>query len=250
MAGHSKFKNIMYRKGAQDRKRAQLFAKLGKEIMVAAKMGGNGDPDTNSRLRLAIQTAKAQSMPKDNIERAITKGLGGGEGTDYEEIRYEGYGPGGVAVIVDVLTDNRNRSAADIRSIFNKSGGNLGETGAVSFMFDRVGQVVLKASAGDADTVFEAALEAGAQDVVSSESGHEIVCEIGDLNEGSKALETRFGEPEESKMIWKPQTLIFVEGDTAESLFKLLDNLDDNDDVQNVYANYDVSEETMASLSD
>ena len=155
-----------------------------------------------------------------------------------------------MAVIVDVLTDNRNRSAADIRSIFNKSGGNLGETGAVSFMFDRVGQVVLSADAGDADTVFEAALEAGAQDVVSSDSGHEIVCAIEDLNEVSKALEGRFGEPEESKMIWKPQTLIFVEGDTAESLFKLLDNLDDNDDVQNVYANYDVSEETMASLSD
>ncbi len=248
MAGHSKFKNIMYRKGAQDRKRAQLFAKFGKEIMVAAKMGG-GDPDTNSRLRLAIQTAKAQSMPKDNIERAIQKGVGGGEGTDYEEIRYEGYGPGGVAIIVDVLTDNRNRSAADVRSIFNKGGGNLGETGSVSFMFDRVGQVTLGAAVGDADAVFEAALEAGAEDVVSSESGHEIVCAIEDLNGVAAALEARFGEPEETRLVWKPQTLTPVEGDAAESLFRLLDNLDDNDDVQHVYSNYDVSDETMEKLA-
>ena len=248
MAGHSKFKNIMYRKGAQDRKRAQLFAKLGKEIMVAAKMGG-GDPDSNSRLRLAIQTARAQSMPKDNIERAIQKGAGGGEGTDYEEIRYEGYGPGGIAVIVDVLTDNRNRSAAEVRSIFNKSGGNMGETGSVSFMFDRVGQIVLKAGVGDADTVFEAALEAGAEDVSSSEESHEIICASDDLNEVSTALEAKFGDAEESKLIWKPRTLTAVEGDTAVSLLKLLDNLDDNDDVQNVYANFDIADDVMESLA-
>jgi len=248
MAGHSKFKNIMHRKGAQDKKRAQLFAKLGKEIMVAAKMGG-GDPDSNARLRLAIQTAKAQSMPKDNIERAIQKGAGGGDDTDYEEIRYEGYGPGGVAVIVDVLTDNRNRSAADIRSIFSKGGGNMGETGSVSFMFDRVGQVTLKADVGDADTVFEAALEAGAEDVSSADDGHEIVCAAEDLNEVSSALEERFGEPEESKLIWKPQTLTSVEGDTAETLLRLLDNLDDNDDVQNVYANFDIADDVMERIA-
>lgn len=248
MAGHSKFKNIMHRKGAQDKKRAQLFAKLGKEIMVAAKMGG-GDPDSNARLRLAIQTARAQSMPKDNIERAIQKGAGGGEGTDYEEIRYEGYGPAGVAIIVDVLTDNRNRSAADIRSIFNKGGGNMGETGSVSFMFDRVGQIVLKGEAGDAETVFEAALEAGAEDVSSSEESHEIICAAEDLNEVSQALEDRFGEPDESKLVWKPQNLTPVDGDAAESLLRLLDNLDDNDDVQNVYANYDISDEVMEKIA-
>lgn len=248
MAGHSQFKNIMYRKGAQDKKRAQLFAKLGKEIMVAAKMGG-GDPDSNARLRLAIQTAKTQSMPKDNIERAIQKGAGGGDDTDYEEIRYEGYGPGGVAVIVDVLTDNRNRSAADIRSIFSKGGGNMGETGSVSFMFDRVGQVILKADVGDADTVFEAALEAGAEDVTSGDDGHEIICAAEDLNDVATALEERFGEPEESKLIWKPQTLTPVDGDAAETLLRLLDNLDDNDDVQNVYANFDIADDVMERIA-
>ena len=248
MAGHSKFKNIMHRKGAQDKKRAQLFAKLGKEIMVAAKMGG-GDPDSNSRLRLAIQTAKTQSMPKDNIERAIQKGAGGGDDTEYEEIRYEGYGPGGVAVIVDVLTDNRNRSAADVRSIFSKSGGNMAETGAVSFMFDRVGLVRFKADVGDADTVFEAALEAGADDVQSNDDGHEIYCQADELAQVAQALEERFGEAEESRMIWKPQNLTPVDEGAAESLFKLLDNLDDNDDVQNVYANYDIPDEVMERLA-
>lgn len=248
MAGHSKFKNIMHRKGAQDRKRAQLFAKLGKEIMVAAKMGG-GDPDSNSRLRLAIQTAKGQSMPKDNIERAIQKGAGGGDDTNYEEIRYEGYGPNGIAVIVDVLTDNRNRSAADIRSIFSKGGGNLGETGSVSFMFDRVGFVQFKADVGDADTVFEAALEAGADDVASSEDGHEIFCASDELGAVSKALEETFGEAEEIKMIWKPQTLTAVDDNAAETLLRLLDNLDDNDDVQNVYSNADISDEAMEKMA-
>lgn len=249
MAGHSKFKNIMHRKGAQDKKRAQLFAKLGKEIMVAAKMGNDGDPATNPRLRLAVQSAKAQSMPKDNIERAIQKGLGGGEGTEYEEIRYEGYGPGGVAILVDVLTDNRNRSAADIRSIFNKGGGNMGESGSVAFMFDRVGQVVLKAEAGDAETVFEAALEAGAEDVISTEDGHEILCVAEDLNEVSTALEERFGPPEESRLMWKPQTLTPVEGEAAEKLLRLIDALDDNDDVQNVYANYDIADEVFETIA-
>lgn len=248
MAGHSKFKNIMHRKGAQDRKRAQLFAKLGKEIMVAAKMGG-GDPDANSRLRLAIQTARGQSMPKDNIERAIQKGAGGGDGVDYEEIRYEGYGPGGVAIIVDVLTDNRNRSAADVRSIFNKGGGNMGETGSVSFMFDRVGQVVFPASIGDTDTVFEAALEAGAEDVSSADESHEIICAAEDLNEVATALEAQFGDGGEVKLIWKPQTLTPVDGDAAESLLRLLDSLDDNEDVQNVYSNFDIADDVMENLA-
>lgn len=248
MAGHSKFKNIMHRKGAQDKKRASLFAKLGKEIMVAAKMGG-GDPDSNSRLRLAILTARSQSMPKDNIERAIQKGAGGGDGTDYDEIRYEGYGPGGVAIIVDVLTDNKNRSAADVRSIFSKGGGNMAETGSVSFMFDRVGQVTLKASVGDAETVFEAALEAGAEDVTSTEESHEIICAATDLSEVTTALEEQFGEPDESKLTWKPQNLTPVDGDAAESLLRLLDNLDDNDDVQNVYSNFDISDEVMEKIA-
>ena len=248
MAGHSKFKNIMHRKGAQDRKRAQLFARLGKEIMVAAKVGG-GDPDSNARLRLAIQTAKAQSMPKDNIGRAIQKGVGGGSDMNYEESRYEGYGPGGVAIIVDVLTDNRNRSAADIRSIFAKSGGTMGETGSVSFMFDRKGFVRLKASVSNADDVFEAALEAGADDVSSSGDGHEIYCAADGLNEVATALEERFGEAEEIKLIWRPQTLIPVEGDRAEALLRLLDNLDDNDDVQNVYSNFDIAEDVMKKMA-
>ncbi len=250
MAGHSKFKNIMHRKGAQDRKRAQLFARLGKEIMISAKMGG-GDPDSNARLRLAIQTARGQSMPKDNIERAIQKGAGGGEGTDYDEIRYEGYGPGGIAIVVEVMTDNRNRSAAEIRSIFSKGGGNMGETGSVSFMFDRVGRIQYKPEVGDADAVFEAALEAGAEDVSSSEDGHEIVCAVEDLNDVSAALEESFGEAAETGLIWKPQTLTEVASeDAATSILKLMDNLDDNDDVQNVYANFDIPDEVMERLAE
>lgn len=248
MAGHSKFKNIMHRKGAQDKKRAGLFAKLSKEIMVAAKMGGE-DPGSNARLRLAIATARSQSMPKDNIERAIKKGAGGGDDTDYEEIRYEGYGPGGVAVIVDVLTDNRNRSAAEVRAMFNKAGGSMGESGSVAFMFDRVGEIQFAAEAGDADTVFEAALEAGAEDVASSEDGHEIICQPEDLHAVAGELEGKFGEPRACKLAWKPKNTIPVDQDKAESLLKFLDNLDDNDDVQNVAANFDIADDVMEALA-
>lgn len=248
MAGHSKFKNIMHRKGAQDKKRASLFAKLGKEIMVAAKMGGP-DVESNSRLRLAVATAKSQSMPKDNIERAIKKGAGGDEADTLEEIRYEGYGPGGVAVIVDVLTDNRNRSAADIRAIFNKAGGSMGESGSVAFMFDRVGEIVVPAEAGDNDTVFEAALEAGAEDVSSSEDGHEIICQADDLHAVAGELEAKFGDLKSCKLAWKPQNLVPVDEDKVESLFKLLDALDDNDDVQNVTANFDVADDVMEKIA-
>lgn len=248
MAGHSKFKNIMHRKGAQDKKRASLFAKLGKEIMVAAKMGG-ADIESNSRLRLAVNTAKSNSMPKDNIERAIKKGAGGGEADTLEEIRYEGYGPGGIAVIVDVLTDNRNRSAADIRAIFNKAGGSMGETGSVAFMFDRVGEIIVAAEAGDNDTVFEAALEAGAEDVSSSEDGHEIICQPDDLHAVAGELEAKFGDLKGCKLAWKPQNLVPVDEDKVESLFKFLDALDDNDDVQNVTANFDVADDVMEKLA-
>jgi YebC/PmpR family DNA-binding regulatory protein len=248
MAGHSKFKNIMHRKGAQDKKRAQLFARLSKEIMVAAKMG-DPDPATNPRLRLAVQAARAQSMPKDNIERAIQKGAGGGEGTEYEEIRYEGYGPGGVAIIVDVMTDNRNRSAADIRSIFNKHGGNMGESGSVAFQFERAGEVRYKADVAGSEAMFEAALEAGAEDVESDEDGHVVTCQADDLNEVASALQETFGEPEQARLIWKPQNLTPIEGDPAETLMKLLDALDDYDDTQNVWANYDIPEAEMERLA-
>lgn len=248
MAGHSKFKNIMHRKGAQDKKRAQLFAKLAKEIIVAAKAGG-GDPDGNARLRAAIAAAKSNSVPKDNIERAIQKGAGGGEGTDYDEIRYEGFGPAGIAIIVDVLTDNRNRSASEVRSIFSKSGGNLGETGSVSFMFDQVGEILYGADVTDADSMFEAALEAGADDVSSTEDGHEVICASDALHVVAGALEETFGEPESAKLIWKPQTLIEVDSDKAETVLKLIDNLEDNDDVQTVYSNFDMSDEIMEQLA-
>jgi len=249
MAGHSKFKNIMHRKGAQDKKRSSLFAKLSKEVMVAAKMGGP-DPSGNPRLRAAIATARSNSMPKDNIERAIQKGAGGGDDTDYEEIRYEGYGPGGIAVIVDVLTDNRNRSASDVRSIFSKSGGNLGESGSVSFMFDQVGEIQYSADVADADTMFEAALEAGADDVASAEEGHEILCASDSLHAVAGALEGQFGEASSVKLVWKPQNLVPVDADKAESVLKLMDTLDDNDDVQNVFANFDIPDDVMERLAD
>ncbi len=249
MAGHSKFKNIMHRKGAQDKKRSSLFAKLSKEVMVAAKMGGP-DPSANPRLRAAIATARSNSMPKDNIERAIQKGAGGGDDTDFEEIRYEGYGPGGIAVIVDVLTDNRNRSASDVRSIFSKSGGNLGESGSVSFMFDQVGEIQYPADAADADTMFEAALEAGADDVASSDDGHEILCAADGLHAVAGALEAQFSEASSVKLVWKPQNLVPVDIDKAESVLKLMDTLDDNDDVQNVFANFDIPDDVMERLAD
>ena len=246
MAGHSKFKNIMHRKGAQDAKRARIFARHAKEIMIAARAGA--DPDMNARLRGAIAAAKAQNMPNDNIDRAVKKGSGDGEADTYEEIRYEGYGPGGVAMIVDVLTDNRNRAASDIRMAFSKYGGNLGETNSVAFMFDRVGQIQYPADAASDDDMFEAALEAGASDVDSGDDMHEIVCEPDDLNTVREALEARFGNPETAALAWKPQSTVEVDEGKASSLFRLLDALDENDDVQNVSANFDVSDEVLAKL--
>ncbi len=247
MAGHSQFKNIMHRKGRQDAVRSKLFSKLSKEITVAAKVGGP-DPDGNPRLRLAIQNARAQSMPKDNIERAISKSQAG-DGDDYETIRYEGYGPGGIAVIVEALTDNRNRTASSVRSTFSKNGGSLGETGSVAFMFDRVGEIVYPASAGDADGVLEASIEAGADDVQSSDDGHVILTAFEDLGEVAKALETSLGAAESVRAIWKPQTTTEIDADKAQTLMKLIATLDDDDDVQNVYANFEVSDAVMAELT-
>jgi YebC/PmpR family DNA-binding regulatory protein len=247
MAGHSQFKNIMHRKGKQDAMKAKAFAKLAREIMVAAKEGGP-DPDANSRLRLAVQNARAESMPKDNIERAIAKATGGA-GEDFSEIRYEGYGPGGVALIVEALTDNRNRTAGAIRSYLTKNGGALAETGAVSFMFDRVGEIVYPAAVADADTVLEAATEAGASDVASDAEGHVILTGFGDLNAVARALEEKLGEAASVRAIWKPQTTTPVEGEKAETLMKLIATLEEDDDVQNVYANYDVDETTLGELS-
>ncbi len=247
MAGHSQFKNIMHRKGRQDKVRSKLFSKLSKEITVAAKVGGP-DPDANPRLRLAVQNARSQSMPKDNIQRAINKSEAG-DAENYEEIRYEGYGPGGVAMVVETLTDNRNRTAGAVRAAFSKHGGNMGETGSVSFMFDRVGEVTYPASAGDADALFEAAIEAGAEDVVSDENGHIISCAFDDLGEVSKALETILGEPESVRPIWKPQTTTALEEDKASTMMKLLDALDDDDDVQNVYSNFEIADDVMAKLT-
>lgn len=247
MAGHSQFKNIMHRKGRQDAVRSKMFSKLAREITVAAKTG-MPDPAMNPRLRLAIQNAKAQSMPKDNIDRAIKKAAGG-DAENYDEVRYEGYGPGGVAVIVEALSDNRNRTASNVRSIFTKAGGALGETGSVSFSFDHVGEIVYKASAGNADAVMEAAIEAGADDVVSDEESHTIICAFESIGEVSKALEATLGEAETVKAIWKPQNTVPVDEEKAQSLMKLIDSLEDDDDVQNVYSNFEVSDEVMAKLS-
>lgn len=247
MAGHSQFKNIMHRKGRQDAVRSKMFSKLAREITVAAKTG-LPDAAMNPRLRLAIQNAKAQSMPKDNIERAIKK-ASGGDAENYEEVRYEGYGPGGVAVIVEALTDNRNRTASNVRSIFTKAGGALGETGSVSFSFDRVGEITYKLAAGDADKVMEAAIEAGADDVETDEEGHTIICGFEDIGEVSKALEGVLGEAETVKAIWKPQNTVPVDEEKAQSLMKLIDNLEDDDDVQNVYSNFEVSDEILEKLS-
>ncbi|WP_319775111.1 YebC/PmpR family DNA-binding transcriptional regulator [Breoghania sp.] len=247
MAGHSQFKNIMHRKGRQDAVRSKLFSKLSKEITVAAKVGGP-DIDGNPRLRLAVQNAKAQSMPKDNIQRAINKSQAGDADT-YEEIRYEGYGPGGVAVIVEVLTDNRNRSASNVRSYFTKCGGAMGETGSVAFMFDRVGEIVFKPEVGDADSVLETAIEAGADDVQSDDDGHTILCAFEDLGDVSKALEADLGEAETIKAIWKPQNNTEVDEEKAGTLMKLIGMLEDDDDVQNVYTNFEVSDEVMAKLT-
>lgn len=247
MAGHSQFKNIMHRKGKQDGIRSKMFSKLAREITVAAKTG-LPDPAMNAALRLAVQNAKAQSMPKDNIERAIKK-ASGADAESYDAIRYEGYGPGGVAVIVETLTDNRNRTASSVRSTFSKAGGALGETGSVSFSFDHVGEITYKASVGDADKVMEAAIEAGAEDVVSDEDGHTIYCAFEDINEVSKALEAVLGEASSVKAIWKPQNTIEVDEEKAQSLMKLIDTLEDDDDVQNVYSNFEISDEVMDKLS-
>ena len=247
MAGHSQFKNIMHRKGRQDAARSKVFSKLAREITVAAKMG-TPDPAMNPRLRLAIQNARAQSMPKDNIERAIKKAAGG-DSENYEEVRYEGYGPGGVAFIVEALTDNRNRTASNVRAAFTKAGGALGETGSVGFMFDRVGEIVYRPETGDAETVMEAAIMAGADDVQSDEEGHTIICAFEDIGEVSRALEESLGEAESVRPIWKPQNSTPVDEEKAESVMRLINVLDDDDDVQNVYANFEVSDEVMAKLS-
>ncbi|MEM9170680.1 MAG: YebC/PmpR family DNA-binding transcriptional regulator [Pseudomonadota bacterium] len=247
MAGHSKWANIQHRKGRQDAKRSKLFSRLSKEITVAARMGAP-DPEFNPRLRLAIQAAKAQSMPKDNIERAIKRSTGD-DGAVYEEIRYEGFGPGGVGVIVEALTDNRNRAASEVRTVFSKNGGNLGETGSVSFMFDRVGAVTYPAAAGGEDAVLEAAIEAGADDVQSSDETHEIFCASDALAEVAAALEATFGAPSSASLIWKPQNTIEVSGGPAETLFKLMNALEDCDDVQNVYANFDIPDDEMERLA-
>ena len=246
MAGHSKFKNIMHRKGAQDKKRSAMFSKLSREITVAAKMG-TPDPDMNPRLRLAVNNAKAQSMPKDNIQRAIDK-ASANEGDDYEEIRYEGYGPGGVALIVEALTDNRNRTATNVRTAFSKNGGNLGTAGAVSHGFERLGLIEYPASAGDEEKVLEAAIEAGADDVESSEDGHTIWTQMEALHEVAGALEKVLGEAENVKLAWKPNITVEVDEDSAGTLFKLVDALDDDDDVQTVWGNYEVSDEIMEKI--
>jgi len=247
LAGHSQFKNIMHRKGRQDAVRSKLFGKLSREITVAAKMG-LPDPAMNPRLRAAILAAKAESVPKDNIDRAIKKAVGN-DAESYDEMRYEGYGPAGVAVIVEVLTDNKNRSAGEVRAAFTKAGGNLAETGAVSFMFDHVGVVEFDAKVADADAMLEAAIEAGAEDVVSSENGHEVYTTNDSLRDVAKALEAKFGEPRKAALTWKPQNTVPVNDDQGEKLFKLIETLNEHDDVQNVYANFEMSDALMQKLS-
>ena len=247
MAGHSQFKNIMHRKNRQDAARSKLFAKLSREITVAAKLGGP-DPESNPRLRLAIQNARSHSMPKDNIQRAINRSSSG-DADNYEEVRYEGYGPDGVAVIVEALTDNRNRTASSVRSIFTKHGGSLGESGSVAFMFDRVGEITYKPDVADADAVMEAAIEAGAEDVVSDETGHVIICAFEDLNAVSQALTEALGEPESVTPTWKPKTTTELDEDKAQTMMRLLQALEDDDDVQNVYANFEIPDEVMEKLT-
>ena len=248
MAGHSQFKNIMYRKGAQDAKRAKVFTKIIRELTVAAKTGLS-DPNANPRLRAAMIAAREANMPKDTMERAIKRGAGGDDSTAYEEVRYEGYGPGGIALIVEALTDNRNRTASEIRTAFAKAGGNLGETNSVSFMFERKGVVVYPAKAGSADAVFEAALDAGADNVESDAETHQITCATEDFSAVRDALEAKFGTAREAKLQWLPLNTVPVDGDAADSLLKLIDVLEDNDDVQVVFGNFEFSDETLAKLS-
>ena len=247
MAGHSKFKNIMHRKGAQDKKRSAMFSKLSREITVAAKMG-LPDPDMNPRLRAAVLAARAQSMPKDNIQRSIDKAAKG-DAENYEEIRYEGFGPGGVALIVEALSDNRNRTATNVRTAFSKNGGNLGASGSVSHGFDRMGLIEYGAAAGDADKVLEAAIEAGADDVESDEEGHEIWTSVDSLHEVAKALEGALGEAEAVKLGWKPQTPVDVAGDDVATLMKLIDTLEEDDDIQTVWGNYEISDAELEKLA-
>ena len=248
MAGHSKWANIQHRKGRQDKLRSKLFSKLAKEITVAAKMG-DPDPDKNPRLRLAVKEAKSSSVPKDVIDRAIKKSQGG-DAENYDEIRYEGYGPNGVAIIVEAMTDNRNRTASTVRSTFSKNGGNLGETGSVGFMFDRTGEVVYPAEIADADTVMMAAIEAGAEDVQSDGDNHVIYCADTDLNDVSTALEAALGESESTKLIWKPNLTTEVDLEGLVKLMKLLDTLEEDDDVQQVTANFEASDEVMAAFAE
>ena len=247
MAGHSKFKNIMYRKGAQDKKRSAMFSKLSREITVAAK-SGLPDPDANPRLRAAVNAARAQSMPKDNIQRAIDK-ASGGDADNYEEIRYEGFGPGGVSLVVEALTDNRNRTATNVRTIFSKNGGNLGASGSVTHGFERLGLIAYPASAGSADTLLEAAIDAGAEDVSSDDEGHEIWTAIDDLHGVARALEQALGAPESVGLAWRPQTSVEISGDDAEQLIKLVETLEEDDDIQTVWGNYEMSEEVMERLA-
>jgi len=246
MAGHSQFKNIMHRKGRQDAVKSKLFSKLAREITVAAKMG-MPDPAMNPRLRAAIIAARTENMSKDSIDRAIKKALGG-DAEAYDEIRYEGYGPGGIAVIVEVLTDNRNRTASDVRSYFTKTGGNLAETGAVSFMFDHMGVVEFDAKAASADAMLEAAIDAGADDVVSNETGHEVYASQDSFAHVARTLEARFGEPRKAGLVWKPQNTVAVDDEKGEKLFKLMEMLNEHDDVQNVYANFEMSDALMAKM--
>jgi YebC/PmpR family DNA-binding regulatory protein len=247
MAGHSQFKNIMHRKGRQDAARSKLFSKLAREITVAAKLGPP-DPNHNPRLRAAVMAARAENMPKENIERAIKKATGG-DAEHYEETRYEGYGPGGVAIIVEALTDNRNRTAGEVRATFTKSGGNLAEIGAVSFMFDHVGLIEYPPEVATSDAMLDAAIEAGADDVVSSPTGHEIYAAQNAFHEVQKALEARFGEPRKAGLVWKPQSTVKVNDEQGEKLLRLLETLNDHDDVQSVYANFEVSDALMAKMS-
>ena len=246
MAGHSQFKNIMHKKGKQDAIRSKLFSKLAREITVAAKMG-LPDPAMNARLRAAVLAARAENMPKDNIERAVKK-ASGADGENYDEVRYEGYAPGGIAVIVEALTDNRNRTAGEVRSYFTKAGGSLAETGAVSFMFDRVGTIVFERKVADDDAMLEAAIEAGADDVVSGPDEHEIVTSIEALAEAQKALEAKFGEPRKASIVWRPQNTIAVDDEAGEKILRLVGALEDNDDVQTVTANFEVSEALLEKM--
>jgi YebC/PmpR family DNA-binding regulatory protein len=246
MAGHSQFKNIMHKKGKQDAIRSKVFSKLAREITVAAKMG-MPDPNMNPRLRLAVQAARAENMPKDNIERAIKK-ASGGDSENYDEVRYEGYAPGGVAVIIEALTDNRNRTAGEVRSYFTKSGGALAETGAVSFMFDKIGEIEFDAKVASEDAMMEAAIDAGADDVATSSDGHTITTSMEAFAEVAKALEAKFGEPRKSKLVWRPQNTISVDDETGEKILRLISSLEENDDVQNVFANFEISEALMAKL--